>query len=322
MTLAPIVLFVYNRPWHTEQTLNALANNMLASRSTLYIYADGPKIDATQEQQKNIEAVRKLIKNETRFKQIIIKEADKNQGLANSVIAGVTAVVNKHDSVIVLEDDMITAPAFLTYMNDALYKFKHQDIIGSINAFVEPYNNLANLDSYFLLYGADCWGWATWKDRWADFIPDALTIKNLLVSNKKLREFDYGNTIPMLDSQINGDIDSWHIRWHGSQVIKERLGLFPNKSFILNTGVDGSGTHLDAHDKYKNFDVSDLNLYNASINNFDLNFLLKNHKTAEKRFRKLLLKSMKGSRLSQFKNMIVRKIRLLLVNVFNKQTNH
>lgn len=312
MTLAPIVLFVYNRPWHTQQTLNALANNALAARSTLYIYADGLKIDATDKQQKDLALVRELIKNETRFKQVIITEATSNQGLADSIIAGVTAVVNKHEKVIVLEDDMITAPAFLTYMNEALENFQQHQIIGSINAFIEPYTNVNKLDSYFLLHGADCWGWATWKDRWEDFIPDALTVKNLLVSNKKMKEFDYGNTIPMLDSQINGTISSWHIRWHGSQVIKQRFGLFPNKSFILNTGTDGSGTHLDAHDNYKDFKINDLNLYNVSIDDFDLPFLLKRQATAQKQFKKLISKNTHGSPMLKLRNRIVRKIRSLL----------
>ncbi|WP_429376730.1 hypothetical protein [Mucilaginibacter sp. UYCu711] len=285
---------------------------MLAPQSTLYIYADGPKSDATEEQRKNITLVSELIKNETRFQEVIITQASSNQGLANSIIAGVTAVVNANEKVIVLEDDMITSSAFLTYMNDSLHKFKDQDIIGSINAFVDPYNNFNKLDAYFLLNGADCWGWATWKNRWDDFIPDALLVKNLLVTNKKLREFDYGNTISMLDSQINGVIDSWHIRWHGSQVIKERFGLFPNKTFVLNIGTDGSGTHLDAYNNYNGFEVGDLNLYNISIHTFDFPFLLKNHKTAEQRFKKVLLKNMKGSHLFNLRNMIIRRTRLLL----------
>ena len=59
--LAPIVLFVYNRPWHTEQTLKALSKNDLTNDSILYIYADGARANATEEQLEKIKQVRELI---------------------------------------------------------------------------------------------------------------------------------------------------------------------------------------------------------------------------------------------------------------------
>jgi len=35
--LSPIVLFIYKRLWHTHQTIEALKNNELAEKSTLFI---------------------------------------------------------------------------------------------------------------------------------------------------------------------------------------------------------------------------------------------------------------------------------------------
>ena len=56
MSLAPIVLFVYNRPQHTLKTLEALMQNELAEKSELFIYCDGPKADAKKEDLDKIDA--------------------------------------------------------------------------------------------------------------------------------------------------------------------------------------------------------------------------------------------------------------------------
>lgn len=156
--LAPIALFVYNRPMHTRQTVEALLANELAAESDLIIFADGAKsgkdADAVQE-------VREYIHSISGFKSIKINEQDTNQGLANSVIAGVTEVVNESGRIIVLEDDMVTSPYFLNYMNDSLEMYKDEDKVISIHGYMYPVKE--KLPETFFLQGADCWGWATWK---------------------------------------------------------------------------------------------------------------------------------------------------------------
>ena len=104
MILAPIVLFTYNRPWHTRQTIEALQKNHLASESVIFIFSDGPK---TKEDEPKVEEVRKFLKTIQGFKQIEIIEREKNWGLAKNIIDGVTKVVNEYGKVIVLEDDII-----------------------------------------------------------------------------------------------------------------------------------------------------------------------------------------------------------------------
>src|SRR4051812_15045454 len=103
--LAPIALFVYNRPEHTRQTLEALSKNDLADQSILYVYADGPRDTATPDQHKAIREVRDLVVSKKWCKDVILYAFDSNRGLANSVINGVTEIVNRHGRVIVLEDD-------------------------------------------------------------------------------------------------------------------------------------------------------------------------------------------------------------------------
>jgi putative methyltransferase (TIGR04325 family) len=252
--LAPIALFVYNRPWHTHQTLDALKNNALASESILYIFADGAKADAGEEDLKNIAEVNSVIRKQAWCKEVIIVEKEKNIGLANSIIAGVSFVLEKHESIIVLEDDIVVSPYFLQYMNDGLQMYKEEKKVASIHAYNYPIDN-EQLNDTFFVKGADCWGWATWKDRWSIFEKDAQKLMNELINKHLKFQFDIDATYPfstMLQDQIDGKVNSWAIRWYASTFLQNMYTLYPKKSLIYNIGIDNSGTHSGGVDVVNN----------------------------------------------------------------------
>jgi len=245
MQLAPIVIFTYNRPWHTQQVLDSLALNEEAKDSLLYIYCDGAKDNAEEKIVKEIDQVRLIVKSENRFKQVIVKEQPKNKGLANSIIDGVTEIVNKHGFIIVLEDDIIVSNYFLKFMNEALIKYETEETVISISAYTYP---IKNLPSLFFLKGADCWGWATWKRGWDLFERDGTKLLIELEKLKSTYSFNYNDSYPfkqMLKDQIEGKNNSWAIRWYASAFLKNKLTLYPGISFVNNAGFDGSGTHCD-----------------------------------------------------------------------------
>lgn len=242
--LAPIVLFTYNRPEHTRLTLEALAKNELASDSDLIIYSDGPKDDAGAGK---VQAVRNYLHTVSGFKSITIKEKEKNCGLANSIITGVTEVVNKYGRIIVLEDDMVTSPYFLRYMNDALEIYQNEEKVISIHGYMYPVK--VQLRETFFLRGADCWGWATWKRGWELFEADGKKLQAELKSRKLFFAFNMNGSFPfanMLDGQIKGKNDSWAIRWYASAFLKNKLTLYPGRSLLQNTGNDQSGSNRSA----------------------------------------------------------------------------
>ena len=147
--LAPIVLFVYDRPWHTNQMLDSLAANKLADQSVLYIYSDGPKENSTIEQLKRINDVRELIRERKWCKEVNIVESKKNKGLANSIVDGVTEIVNRYGKIIVLEDDLVLSKGFLKYMNDSLSFYQNNNEVMHISGYMEPVNS--NLPETFFL---------------------------------------------------------------------------------------------------------------------------------------------------------------------------
>jgi hypothetical protein len=238
--LSPIVLFVYNRPWHTKQTVEALQKNELANKSELFIYCDNAKNKGAQ---KSVDEVRNFVKNIKGFKKITIIKRKRNWGLACSIIDGVTKIVNEYGKIIVLEDDLVTSPYFLEFMNDGLKMYKDDLKVASIHGYIYP---IKSLPDTFFIKGADCWGWATWKNRWSVFEPNGRMLLNDLKSRKLKKEVNFNNSFDytkMLKDQIQGKNNSWAIRWYVSAFLKNMLTLYPGKSLVQNIGFDNSGSH-------------------------------------------------------------------------------
>jgi hypothetical protein len=163
----------------------------------------------------------------------------------------VTEIVNQHDRIIVLEDDMVTSPGFIRYMNEALELYKDDDQVISIHGYEYPVRT--TLPDTFFLKGADCWGWATWKRGWELFEPDGCKLLHDLYAQKLTHKFDFDGSYPFtkqLADQVKGKNNSWAIRWYASAFLGNKLTLYPGKSLVQNIGNDGSGTHCEARDEY------------------------------------------------------------------------
>jgi glycosyltransferase involved in cell wall biosynthesis len=242
--LAPIVLFCYNRPVHLKQTVESLRMNTLAAESELFVYSDGPK-HATDNQR--VGEVREYLAGVTGFHKIHIKEADKNKGLAASVIEGVSHVLSISPKVIVLEDDMLSTTDFLSFMNQALDVYAQREDIFSITGYTPPVSFPENYPhDLYLAPRASSWGWGTWAHKWAraDWqVKDFQKLKNHPATRD---DFNKGgdDLWPMLAKQQQGIIDSWAIRWTYSQFRNHAYGLYPVHSKIKNIGTDGSGTNF------------------------------------------------------------------------------
>jgi hypothetical protein len=248
MNFAPIVLFVYTRLNHTRLTVDALLNNLGAELSDLIIFSDAAR---TAEKQANVDEVRAYLKTITGFHSITIHYRPYNFGLAKSIIEGVTEVLKEHDAVIVLEDDLVTSPYFLSYMNEALEKYAEDDRVVSIHGYIYPVNQ--SLPETFFLRGADCWGWATWRRGWANFNPDGQHLLHELKRRKLIGMFDFNGAYSfskMLKAQIKGSNDSWAVRWYASAFLADKLTLYPGRSLVHNIGNDGSGSHCGDDKSY------------------------------------------------------------------------
>lgn len=257
-TLAPIILFVYNRPKHTQKTVEALLRNELASDSILYVFADGLKPDASSEQQEKLRAVRSYIHSISGFKKIIINEAQSNRGLANSVIAGVTKVINEYGKVIVVEDDIVTHRYFLRFMNDCLDTYSFRNDVFMIGGFSVNINfPWWYRKDIYATYRSCSWGWATWKDKWAQADWNISDYSSFVNNSFRINRFNRGgdDMYPMLKAQMEGKIDSWAIRWDYCMTLHNAVCVRPVKTLCTNYGMDGSGVHCGKVNKIMNNEI-------------------------------------------------------------------
>lgn len=245
--LSPIALFVYNRVGPTKETVDALKRNHLASQSELFIFSDGAK-DA--ESIEGVDKVRNFTKTIKGFKSVNIIKRKTNYGLSRSIIDGVTQIINKFGKVIVLEDDLVTSQHFLTFMNESLDTYETDEEVASVHGYIYPIKDLPEL---FFIKGADCWGWATWKNRWQLFEPNGQILLDKLMSKKLEKEANFNNTYSysnMLRQQIDGKNDSWAVRWYFTMFLLDKVTLYPGKSYVKNIGFDGQGTHSSSENSF------------------------------------------------------------------------
>lgn len=249
METAPIILFTYNRPAHTRRALESLRRNTLAAESELFVYSDAARDEADREA---VAEVRRIIHDARGFKAVHIVERDENQGLARNIIDGVTRVTDQYGRVIVLEDDLVVAPHFLRFMNDALETYKDEPRVGHIQAC--DFTDDPSLPDTFLIKFTGSWGWGTWKRAWQHFNPDGKALLAELERRGLTREFDFGGKYGftrMLRRQTEGKNNSWAIRWNASLFLKDILSLNTGRSLVQNTGFDGSGTNCGGGNLYQ-----------------------------------------------------------------------
>jgi len=249
--LAPIVLFVYNRLDHTKQTVEALQKNILAKESELYIYSDGPK---NSEFTVVVNEIRKYLKSVTGFRSVTVVERKKNWGLAASIIDGVTSVINQYGRIIVLEDDLLTSPNFLCYMNNALNYYQGREDIFSISGYTAPLKSLTSYysDSY-LTYRPSSWGWATWKNHWFGIDWKVKDFKEFTKNKEKVQGFNLGGNdmTRMLSYYMKGKNNSWAIRWAYAMYKQNKYSVYPKVSKIQNIGFGKDATHCTGVNVYK-----------------------------------------------------------------------
>ena len=270
MPLAPIIVFAYNRPEHLRKTLTWLGQNELADQSALYIYCDGPKPNATDEQLTKVQAARKVAHEVAlvpTFKEVHIIERKENLGLGTSVITGVTEIINKHGRAIVLEDDLLTSPYFLKYMNEALDFYESRPAVMSVSANRPPVGKMQIPADYeydvFVSLRPFSTGWATWKDKWnrIDWSMDYL--KDFLKHPEQIKAFNRGgdDLTNMLLMQRDHKIDSWAIRYAFQHFYHHAVAILPCLPYVDNIGFDGTGIHsgTNEHDFRNNVMLAPIN---------------------------------------------------------------
>ena len=242
-----IVCFAFNRPRHLRITLKALSLNPEANTLPLYLYVDGPRTELDQY------AITKIIELAEEFKGVFrsfeLRAKSVNIGLYDSLTSGITDLLEEFDRLVVLEDDICVSSSFLNYMLLGLDKYQDNQQVASIHGYTPPISS--ELPDSFFLRGADCWGWATWKDQWKYFRHDAQEMLVELRDQGLINYFDLFGAYPyskLLEARAKDQSSSWAICWHAACFLANKRTLYPGRSLVQNIGLDSTGEHCSQLD--------------------------------------------------------------------------
>lgn len=249
--LSPIIIFAFNRPEALKNAIHSLLQNEEAKDSDLYVFVDGARLNKAGEAEK-VQAVQDIVKKITGFKSIHYTFNEKNKGLGNSIIQGVTQVINQYGKAIVLEDDLIFATNFLSYMNQGLEQYEKEEKVFSICG----YSNKVKVpkgyvyDTYFCTRSSS-WGWGTWGDRWNTVNWELKDWGKYSKMWKAFNKWGGSDCWKMLNDWKQGKNKSWAIRFCFTQFLQDKVSLFPTISKVRNAGFDGEGTNCKKWSRFK-----------------------------------------------------------------------
>ena len=242
-----IALFIYNRPEHTYEVLKGLQKNNI---SKLYIFSDGFK---DKKDKDSVKKVRKLIDSIDWCETEIIK-SERNKGLTNSIVYGINYVLERHERIIILEDDCVPSDDFIAFMEKCFDKYENNEKIMNVTGYSLPITIPDNYsyDIYFS-YRSSSWGWGTWRRAWKYFDRNKSILAEIKKSSNLRKKINRAgeDLIPMLKNQIEGKLDSWAVFWSINIIKNDGICINPIKSKIQNIGHDGTGTHCVTNDRYK-----------------------------------------------------------------------
>ncbi|WP_420155634.1 glycosyltransferase [Siphonobacter sp.] len=248
---APVILFAYKRARELRATVEALQKNHLASESDLFIFVDAPK---KAEDWPKVYEVHQVLDEITGFKSIYRDYAKSNIGCADSIIRGISYVLNRYPTAIIVEDDLITAPNFLDYMNQSLTQYKNDKRIYSIAGYTFPFERPSDYpyESYFVPRHSP-WGWATWRDRWLSIDWELVDYSEFSQDKSQQRAFNQGGSdlVKMLEDQMEGRSDAWDIRFCYNRFKANGLTVYPTLSKVQNIGFGNEATHTNIYNRYK-----------------------------------------------------------------------
>ena len=243
----PVVLIIFNRPNTTEIVFKEIAK---AKPEILFVIADGPRPNYPEDVEK-CAATRRIIDKVNWKCEIIKNYSDENLGCWKRVPTGISWVFDNVEEAIIFEDDCRPNQSFFKFCEKLLDEYRDDERVMQICGNNFQLKKVQNKYSYFFSNHNICWGWATWKEKWAIFEPDGKKLLSELKTRKLQKEADFNNSygyIKMLKDQIKGKNNSWAVRWYMSAFLKDMLTLYPGQSYVQNIGFDQQGTHCGESD--------------------------------------------------------------------------
>ena len=242
----PIAFFGFNRPRHTRVSLEALARNSIPPGTPLYAFVDGPKDGAAAEDVAQVEAVREVVRGVAWPGPEHLRFRERNAGLLVSLLGGIGEVLSEHETVIVVEDDVVTSPGFYDFLSSGLETYADEPRVMHLSAHSPLTAPPADYPhTTFVFNDSTVWGWATWRRAWSRLSTDGAAMRRE-IARRGMRNyvnlegtFEKDYALQVLDE---GRSQDWNAYWHCSILLNDGLCIHPVASLVENIGFDGTGT--------------------------------------------------------------------------------
>lgn len=253
-SLAPVLVATHTRIDHLKQTISALRLNELASKTHLFIASDAAR---NEDEEKQVIRVRKYIDSIDGFWAITKIYRQKNFGHFQNFQDATNEVFTAYDKIIKLEDDIVTAPGFLNFMNQGLLQYEHDKRVISISGHL--WEGVIGNKETMLLPAANGWGWAIWKDRFYLNNHDPLLAQEFLDRPRLFLKMCHTNPnlAVMATSIAKKKLIAGDVSWALYIIKNDKLVLFPGESLVRNIGYDGSGQNCGVDEKFSKQKISD-----------------------------------------------------------------
>jgi hypothetical protein len=256
-----LALFVYKRPQHTYKVMQSIVRN---SFDRIYIFQDGLRNESDREDWEQVSCLIERFRKNTRgYVEIHISEV--NKGLADSIVFGIEYVLQRHRTVIALEDDVVLSKDYRRFANMSFEKYEDVSRVmsicgaGACDAVVsdEEYMLSYPFDVYFTHTGSSV-AFGTWRDRWKCYKRGREYAASILRDPLKCNRIkDYGGEwlVNLLKSvtQTPDKIDTWATFWAVAEILEDGVSVIPVKALARDIGRDGSGTNT--RERTTKFDV-------------------------------------------------------------------
>jgi hypothetical protein len=231
----PIALFAYNRPDLLERTLAGLRANEVP---LLYAFSDGPRL---AEHVAGVEEVRRILRA-VDWCQPVLVEREQNLGLGLSIRSGVQAVLQRHQALIVCEDDLLCVPGTYRYLCAALHHYRQQPRVMSVTAWTHPRVAPPGIGDRFYFDGrAECLLWGTWRRAWVGMDQEAATLIQAC-RRRGVEIYRYGADVPAM-AEVEQQRNIWAVRWLLLHMLNRGLCLRPPRSLVEHIGFDARATN-------------------------------------------------------------------------------
>ncbi len=248
-----VLFLIFKREDTTKRVFDRIKQ---ARPPRLYIAADGPRVNKSDEAEKCLKT-RNVVQNIDWPCEVHRLYREQNLGCGKSVSSAISWFFEHEEQGIIIEDDVLPHIDFFEYCDVMLEKYKEDSRIQLIAGYSSFYKGYNSDVSYYMSSHLEIWGWASWRRVWNTYEYNINRIDPSIFKNKVKNRLPSSNAkffIDIFDSMRRNPVDTWDYQLAVNQFLFDRYTILPYINMVENLGfgsADAAHT-IERNDKISN----------------------------------------------------------------------